>query len=161
MTIHNFKQGGKVRTLHRQEPLEHSFAVLGFARENHLAHHIQTPLFKKHMLCATQPDAFGAKIARCLRIFGRVGIGAHSDIAKIISPKQQLLQRIIQGRLNHIRRAGQDMALRAVDRDQIPFAQKDARLRREGFEAMINDHIRHAHHTGHADAAPNHRRMAR
>ena len=54
--------------------------------QNHFAHRRQPLIAEEHVLGATEPDAFSAKLPRDLGIERRVGVGTHAQPAKLVSP---------------------------------------------------------------------------
>ena len=74
------------------------------------------------MLGAAQADAFGAELARALRVLGQVGVGAHPEAAELVGPAEDRAE--VAGRFGRDDRdfADDDLAGRAGDRDDVAFA---------------------------------------
>src|SRR5688500_17183324 len=84
---HLAEDAHEVAPLKWQQLLERFFAGAYAIGQYHLAHYRQSLIAKEHVLGATQTDAFGAKLARHLRIARRVGVGANSQPAKLVGPE--------------------------------------------------------------------------
>ena len=75
----------------------------------------------EHVLGAEQPDALGAELPGHLGVLRRVGVGAHAQRAELVDHLHEALEpRVFRG-VHHLQRPGIDLALGAVQRDQIAF----------------------------------------
>ena len=115
--------------------------VLG-AGENHLAHGVDPVAFKKHVLCAAEPDAFRAECHRVCHLLGRICICAHAKHAEFIRPLHQFrvllisdaflrFEGAIDEYLNNFRGrsrdfAGKNFSSSSVDGDIIASTQRRA-----------------------------------
>src|SRR5262249_55560688 len=97
---HLSENADEVTTLQWQELLESLFASAQAIGKNHLAHRRQSLIAKEHMLSTTKPDALGAKLSCCLSVEWSIGVGAHSQPSKLVGPTHQLIEVIIERRLN-------------------------------------------------------------
>ena len=77
------------------------------------------------MLGAAEADAFGAELARALRVFGKVGVGAHLQAPVLVGPTEDRAE--VAGGLGRDHRdlAERDLAGRARDRDHVAFVHRD------------------------------------
>ena len=62
-----------------------------------------------------EPDPVHAETLRHRRVLGRVGIGAHADVARQIGPVHQRGEGAAKRRFHHLGRAHQHLAGGAVD----------------------------------------------
>ena len=97
---HLAKDADEIATLQRQQLLERFLARADAFRKNHLAHRGEPLIAKEHVLGATKPDAFRAKLSRGLRVERRVGICAHAQPPEVIGPRHQLVKIVSERRLN-------------------------------------------------------------
>ena len=83
---HDLEQLDEIGPLHRQELGERSSArLLVF----HLTHDADAVRVEEHVLGAAEPDALGAEPDGGERVGGRLGIGAHLELAHGIGPLHQ------------------------------------------------------------------------
>ena len=109
----------KSLALHRQQLGERRAARRLVVGEDHLAHRADAVLVEEHVLGAAQPDALGAELHRGARVGRRVGVGAHPQLARLVGPAHQRGELAGQRRLDHRHLAGQHLAGRAVDGDDL------------------------------------------
>ena len=157
---HDLEQLHKVRPLHRQKPRQRGGAVMRGVGKDHLAHHDQTIFVKEHVFRAAQADALGFKLSGHGGICRRVGIGANADVAHLIRPTQERAKTVVQRGCQHLGGPGEHLARGAVQRDDIPFAEHPAIGGDQLFVLAVQPQSRRTHHTGQAQAARDHRRMA-
>ena len=128
--LHDLEQLDEILALHRQQPRQRRRTVLGRVGKDHLAHHDQAVFLEEHVLGPAQTDPLRLEVAGGLRIGGRVGIGPHPDVAHGIGPAKKLAEGIVQRRGQHFGRPRQRLARRAVDGDDVAFAEHPAIRRR-------------------------------
>jgi len=78
-------------------------------------------LLHEHVLRAAEPDPLRAVVAGDLRVARVVGIRPDAEASAGIGPDQQLIEVLVDGRLDHRHRAENDLARRAVDGEQVAF----------------------------------------
>ncbi len=107
-----------------------------------------------------QPDSFGAKIARDLRVVGSIGIRTHAQFAHRVRPRQKFFE--VRRHLGIDRRHPplDHFARRSVERDVLAAAHHRA-IRRQRARAVIDLQRRHSRHARLAHPARDHRRMTR
>ena len=118
---HLAKDADEVAALQRQQFFERLLARADAFGQNHLAHRREPLIAEEHVLGATKPDSFGAKLARHLRIARRVGIGAHAQPAKLVGPHHQLVKLRTERRLHRRHLAQKHAAGRTIDSDPFAF----------------------------------------
>ena len=126
---HDLEQLDEVGALHRQELGERRAPVALAVGEDHLAHRDDARLVEEHVLGAAEPDALGAERARGARVGRRLGIGAHLQPPRGVGPFHEPREVAGQLRLAHGDRAGEHLAGRAVDGDDVALAEACARRR--------------------------------
>ncbi len=89
---HRFQDSDEVLALHRQDLFKRAPALLRILRHDHFAHGRDSLGIEKHVFGAAQPDSFGAEFARDLGVVGSVGVGAHSQLAYRVRPRQKFLE---------------------------------------------------------------------
>ena len=77
----------EVFLLLRAQLLERGAFLVGRVGEDH-ALHDREPVAEEHVLGAAQADAFGAELARLLRVLGKVGVRAHLEAAQLVGPTE-------------------------------------------------------------------------
>src|SRR4029077_12930497 len=85
-TLERGRNPDEIFTLIRQQLRQRSCPLLLGARENHLAHGVDTVAFKKHVLSAAKSDAFSAECDSIFDLFRRVGICANAERPELIYP---------------------------------------------------------------------------
>ena len=131
-------------------------AVFG---QDHPPHAGDAAGFKKHVLGAAQPDAFGAETARGAAIGRRFGVGAHLQPAVLVGPFHQQPEITRQIRLDGGDFAVHHFAAGAIQGDAFAFMD-DAVADAHGAAGHFDADAAGARHTGAAHAARHHRRMA-
>ena len=116
---HDLEQLDEIGPLHRQQFGQRRAARFFVLRQDHLAHRADAVLLKEHVLGAAKPDALGAELDRGAGVGGRIGIGAHFELAHRIGPLHQGAELAGEFRLSHRHLAGQHLAGRAVDGQRI------------------------------------------
>ncbi len=100
----------------------------GGLAQDHLAQEEQRlvgALAVEHVLGAEQADALGAEVAGHLGVLRRVGVGAHAHRPELVGHGHELLETRIFGGVHHRQGADIDMALGAVQGDDVAFLQDD------------------------------------
>ena len=154
-TVHLLEDADEIRALERQQlaqPLAALFLVRG---QDHLLHERQPLLLHEHVLGAAEADPLRAVIAGNLGIARVVGVGPDPEPAAGIGPGQQLIEILVDGRLDHWHRAQDHLPGRAVDRDQVALFDSRA-VDRENPLIEIDPETFGARHTGLAHAAGHH-----
>ncbi len=111
--------------------------------------------FEEHMFGATESDALRTKLQRDARICWRVRIGAHAEFAHRISPRHQRAELAGEFRLAHRHLAGQNLAGRAVDRDDGALP-KDVPGNAHGSRGIVDVQRARAGNAGLSHAPRNH-----
>ncbi len=96
-------------------------ALFGFVLGEDEALDQRQPVTEEHVLRAAQPDPLGAEPPRDLRVVRKVGVGAHAQATELVGPREDRLERPGRLRRDDGDRADDDLAGRAVDRDDIAF----------------------------------------
>ncbi len=125
--LHDLEQLDEVGTLHRQQLGKRGAAGLLVFGEDHLAHGADAGLFEEHVLGAAQADAFRAILDGGAGIFRRVAIDADLELADLVGPAHQRCEFARQFRLDHRHAAGQHMANRTVDGDDVASLERHDR----------------------------------
>ena len=155
---HDLEQRDEIGALHRQELGERRPPRLLVFRQNHLAHGADAVLVEEHMLGAAEPDAFGAELDGGARIRGRIGVGAHFELARRIGPLHQRAELAGQFRLAHRHLAGKHLPGRAVDGERVALFHRDT-AGGHGLRAIIDAQRAGAGDAGLAHATRHHRGM--
>ena len=155
---HDLEQLDEIVALHRQQLRERGAALRLVVGQDHLAHRADAVLVEEHVLGAAEPDALGAEFHRHARVVRRVGVGAHAELARLVGPAHQRRELARQLRLDHRHPAGQHLAGRAIDGDEIAGAE---RLAGDGHGArrIVHAQRARARDAGLAHAARHHRGM--
>ena len=124
--------------------------------EDHLAHRLDAVLVEEHVLGAAEADALGAETHGGLRVGRRIGIGAHAEAAHLVGPADQRGEIVGELRLDHVDAAGQHLAGRAVDGDEIAFLEA-LPAGAHGALGVVDAQRAGAGDAGLAHAARNHR----
>ena len=125
--LHDLEQLGEVAALHRQQLGERGAAALLVVGQDHLAHRADAVGLEEHVLGAAEPDALGAELQRDARVVRRVGVGAHLQLAHAVGPAHQRGELAGQRRLEHRHAAGEHLAGRAVDGDDLALLEASCR----------------------------------
>ena len=102
---HDLEDLDEVGALHRQQPVERRLPLGVGVGEDHLAHHDDALGLEEHVLGAAEADAVDAEFARHPRLGGRVGVGAHPEVAHGVGPVEQLGEGAAELGRDHLRRA--------------------------------------------------------
>ena len=152
---HDLEQLDEIAALHRQQLGERRAARLLVVGEDHLAHRLDAVLVEEHVLGAAEPDAFGAEAHGGLGVGRRVGIGAHAELAHLVGPADQRGKFAGELRLDHVDLAGEHLAGRAVDGDEVALFERLA-AGGHGLRGVIDAQRAGAGDAGLAHAARNH-----
>ena len=123
---HDLEQRDEIVALHRQQLRQRDAAGLLVVGEDHLAHGADAALVEEHVLGAAQADAFRPEPHGDAGVVGRVGIGANLELAHLVGPAHQGGEFARQRRLLHGDLAGQHLAGRAVDGDDLALLERYA-----------------------------------
>ena len=157
--VHLLEDAGEVGALEGQQFGQPPLAFLAVLGQDHLLHEGQALLLHEHVLGAAEPDALGAEAARHLGVARIVGIGPDAQAPLAVGPGEELVQVLVDGRLDHRDRAQDDLAGRAVDGDQVALSHGLAVDREQAPGQVDFDHLR-PRHTGLAHPAGYHGRVA-
>ncbi len=131
-TFHRLQRALQGGLDEREELVQGGPALLGGLAEDHLAQveeRLVGALAVEHVLGADQADALGAEVAGDPGVRRRVGVGAHAHRAERVGHGHEPLETRIFGRVHHRQGADIDMALGAVQGDDIAFLEDDIRSR--------------------------------
>ena len=117
--------------LHRQQPVQGRLPLLRRLRHDHLDHDRQALHVVEHALGAAQPDAHGTVLEGPRASCGRVGVGHHLEPGGCVGPAQQRRQLRVKSGLDRRDLAQIDLAVGAVDGDDVTLA--EARLTHVGL----------------------------
>ena len=92
--VHGFEDADEITALKRQEPVERSHAGFLVVRENHLLNGTlalvallrELKIGEEHVFGAAKPNPLGTEFARLAGVLGRIGIGAHAEMARFVGP---------------------------------------------------------------------------
>jgi hypothetical protein len=120
--------------------------------QDHLAHGGDPGVVEEHVLGAAQADALGAELAGGLGVQRGLGVGADLHAAHRVGPFHQGGEVAGQLGLDHLGRADQDLAGRAVDGDDLAGLELAAAHPEQGFLGE-DRHVAGARDAGPAHAA--------
>ena len=153
---HDVEERDEIGALHRQEPVERDLAVLGRVGKDHLTHHGQAVFVKEHVFGAAKADALGLEHPGGAGVVGRVGIGAHADVAHIVGPVQKRAEPFVKRGFQHFGRACKDLSVGAIDGDRVALAEGAAVAGGQAAVARVDADFRGADDAGQAKAARDH-----
>ena len=148
----------KVLPLHRQQLGQRGFSLLDGFGDDHFAHRCDAVGVKEHMLRAAESHALRAEGNCLLRVFGRVGVGAHAQGALFVCP----FHKGLEVPRNRSRRRGNladvDKAGRAVNGDAVALADGPA-VDGEAFFLLVDLDVAAACYATAAHTARDNRRV--
>ena len=111
----------------------------------------------KNMCSVRQSPRPSTRNSRAMRASaGRVGVGAHPEVAGGVGPVEQLGESAAELGRDHRRRAGHHLAAGAVERDQRALAEDPAVGAGQGAGGGVEAELAGADHARQADAAGDH-----
>ncbi len=161
MTLHDLEELHEIGALHRQQPRQSRRPVGRAVGKDHLAHHHEPVVGEEHVLGPAEADALRLELPRDERIGGRVGIGAHADVAHLVGPGEELAEAAVERGREHGRLARERLARRAVHGDEVALAEDAPVGRHETALARIEPDLGGAHDARQAEAPRDHGGMAR
>ncbi len=96
--------------------------------QDHAPDRGEAVLLEEHVLGPAQADPLRAERARALRIAGVVGVGPDLEAAHLVGPAQQRgeVVLVLEAGLDRWQLAGEDLACRAVDADELALGDRGA-----------------------------------
>ena len=158
-TEHMFFEETRIRTVREmilsEDEQSRRAARLLVLGKDHLAHGADAGFLEEHVLGAAQTDALGAELDRGAGIVGRIAVDANAELADLVSPAHQRAELARQLRLDHRHAAGQHLAERTVDGDDVAGLE-GARADAHGAAAVVDADGAAAGDAGLAHAARHH-----
>ena len=122
---HDLEQRDEILALEGQQLGQRGAAAGLVIGHDHLAHRADARRVEEHVLGAAKADALGAEFARGLGVQRGFRIGAHLQAADLVGPAHQRAEIAGQLRLDHLHRAREHLAGRAVEGDDFAGADGD------------------------------------
>ena len=133
-------------------------AAFQVVSQNHFANRLDTLLFKEHMLCAAESDAFSPEITGYGGVMWGVGISSYLQASKLIGPAHEGTKFTSQLWRDGCNFTDKDLAGRTVEGNDIAFF-KDFFTDLEAVGLVIYNNCGTTGNAAFAHAAGNDRRM--